>query len=292
MDVAFGRYYDEKSSNVARPKELMVILGRLADRLGSQRVLSDITMNDLLRYQTQRRTEVANRTVNTDLMDTLRPIYKQARKWGVEVGPLGQTDFEWSDLKLRTPRGRVRWLSRNEKARLYKAVSKDYRPLIKFALLTALRRGPLLIARSQIDWDMGLITYAKKSKYENDLGFLPIIDLVERLLRAEIAKAPDCKSVFTYRARRTFGGRVRGERYPITVEGFKSEMQRAVKRAELGDWRLIHDLRHTAATDTLRASKDIASVRDMLGHSDVAQTEKYAHVVSEDVRKAMSARRR
>ena len=65
-----------------------------------------------------------------------------------------------------------------------------------------------------------------------------------------------------------------------------------VKRAELKDWRQIHDLRHTAATEILRASKDLTATRDLLGHADVAQTEKYAHVIKDDVRRAMEARRR
>ncbi|EDL50346.1 phage integrase [Erythrobacter sp. SD-21] len=151
----------------------------------------------------------------------------------------------------------------------------------------------MLIKKDQIDFEKGLIIYDKKSKFENDFGFIPITEDVERLLRNELRKSPsDCEHVFTFRAKRTFNGKVRGRRYPITYEGFKSEMGRAVQRAGLKDWRRIHDLRHTAATELLRASKDLTATRDLLGHSDVSQTERYAHVISDDVRKAMEARSR
>jgi integrase len=290
-DAAFDRYFTEHSPNVARPDELLSRLVRLAKYFGTEQCISDLKMDDLMRYQAIRRSEVANRTVNTDIIDTLRPFYAHARKWGVETGPLGQTDFPWKELKLRTPRPRVRWLTRNEKARLYMAVSKDYRPIVKFALLSALRASALLAKKSQIDFEMSVITYQKKSKYDNDLGFIPITSDIERLLRSEMRKSPDdCQFVFTFRARRTYSGKVKNRRYAVTIEGFKSEMQRAVKRAKLENWRQIHDLRHTAATELLKASKDLTATRDLLGHADVAQTEKYAHVIRDDVRRAMEAR--
>ncbi|SRR5216683_258095 len=51
----------------------------------------------------------------------------------------------------------------------------------------------------------------------------------------------------------------------------------------------FHDLRHDFAVRMLRAGATLAQVRDALGHASITQTEKYAHVVPSDVRRAVLA---
>ncbi len=50
----------------------------------------------------------------------------------------------------------------------------------------------------------------------------------------------------------------------------------------------FHDLRHTSATRILRKS-NLRVVQQLLGHSDIATTTKYAHAVDDDIRNAMEA---
>ena len=52
----------------------------------------------------------------------------------------------------------------------------------------------------------------------------------------------------------------------------------------------IHDLRHTGATRTLRASKNLRAVQGMLGHADIKTTMRYAHALVDDVAETMTAR--
>lgn len=66
-------------------------------------------------------------------------------------------------------------------------------------------------------------------------------------------------------------------------------MRQAVKLAGVKNWRLLHDLRHTAATRTLRSSKNLIAVQALLAHKDLASTSIYAHVMSDDVRDAMDS---
>ena len=122
------------------------------------------------------------------------------------------------------------------------------------------------------------------------MGF-PLTDRMVSLLRNEIRRGGSGEWVFTFKAKATRRGFVAKQRYPITEEGFKSTKQGTVKAAQLKDWRLIHDLRHTAATETLRSSQNLAAVQQMLGHSDIAQTSRYAHVLASDTRRAMETRR-
>ena len=138
-----------------------------------------------------------------------------------------------------------------------------------------------------MDWVNGVISYTKKSKHTGDLGWLPITKEIAAILRKEWEHHDEF--VFTYICQRTHKGRIKGVRYPITYHGLTTAAQRAVKKAGLTDWRMIHDLRHTAATNTLRRSRNLAAVQGMLGHSDITQTQKYAHVLLDDVREAMES---
>lgn len=52
-----------------------------------------------------------------------------------------------------------------------------------------------------------------------------------------------------------------------------------------GDWRL-HRLRHTCATERLRAGMPIQNLRRFLGHASITQTLAYAELVSDDIHKS------
>lgn len=292
LDAAFLRFYEERGHTYARPNELLGLLAHLAEALGPDTLLSQLSMDVLLRYQTQLRAKGrSNRTLNK-LQETLRPIVKQARQWGVNLGEIGSGEFDWSVLRHTLPAHRTRAADRREQALLLIKTRKDYRPVIYFALLTGLRRNAVLLNKSQIDWQNHSFRYRKKSRKRDNWVSLPMTPAIERLLKAECAKAPDQDAVFTYICERGNKGQKKGQRYPITPAGWRRVMARAVEDAGLKDWRGIHDLRHTAATEVLRATQNLALVQRMLGHEDIAQTSRYAHVMVEDVREGMAMRRR
>ena len=82
--------------------------------------------------------------------------------------------------------------------------------------------------------------------------------------------------------------RRKGERYPFSKNGWRKDWWRALEAAGIEDFR-FHDLRHTAATRVLRASNNLKVVQEMLGHSDIGTTARYAHAMIEDVRAAMES---
>jgi integrase len=51
----------------------------------------------------------------------------------------------------------------------------------------------------------------------------------------------------------------------------------------------FHDLRHTAATRSLRAHRDLKNVKRLLGHADIQTTLRYTASDTADVRAAMEA---
>ena len=52
----------------------------------------------------------------------------------------------------------------------------------------------------------------------------------------------------------------------------------------------MHSLRHTAAVDVLRATRDVRLVQQMLGHQTIATTERYLKEDTEGLESGMSGR--
>ncbi|WPP01466.1 tyrosine-type recombinase/integrase [Pseudomonas sp. HR96] len=73
-----------------------------------------------------------------------------------------------------------------------------------------------------------------------------------------------------------------GERVVSVRNGF----ERACKTSGIKDFK-IHDLRHTCAAHLISAGVALAEVRDLLGHSTVMMTERYALLAPARVRDAV-----
>jgi integrase len=61
----------------------------------------------------------------------------------------------------------------------------------------------------------------------------------------------------------------------------------ACERAGIADFR-FHDLRHTCAAWLVQVGVPLTEVRDVLGHSTIKMTERYAHLAPENVRAALA----
>ncbi len=70
------------------------------------------------------------------------------------------------------------------------------------------------------------------------------------------------------------------------LKSVKRAFATACRRAGIEDFH-IHDLRHTCAAWLVTAGVPMPEIRDLLGHSTVAMTEKYAHLAPENVRAAV-----
>lgn len=61
----------------------------------------------------------------------------------------------------------------------------------------------------------------------------------------------------------------------------------ACARAGIKDFR-VHDMRHTFASWLVSAAVPLAEVRDLLGHSTIEMTERYAHLAPDNHVRAVS----
>ncbi|MDO6460897.1 site-specific integrase [Granulosicoccaceae sp. 1_MG-2023] len=71
------------------------------------------------------------------------------------------------------------------------------------------------------------------------------------------------------------------------IEAVRRSFATACRRAGIEDFH-IHDLRHTCAAWLVTAGVPLTEVRDLLGHSSIKMTERYAHLAPENVRAAVA----
>jgi integrase len=71
-----------------------------------------------------------------------------------------------------------------------------------------------------------------------------------------------------------------GEKEGDAIKGVKKAWAGLVKKAKMPAFR-FHDLRHTFASKLVMAGVDLNTVRELLGHSDISITLRYANLAPE-----------
>ena len=143
--------------------------------------------------------------------------------------------------------------------------------IVKFALYSGKRRGEILGLRwADVDLENNRLTLQKTKS--GKIQTLPLnnkcTDLLNRALEIQISDY-----VFPTNT---------GKYY----HGFSNTWVKIRKRAGLPDFR-FHDLRHTYASYLASSGKvDIYTLKELLGHSTIEMTQRYAHLVNGALRKA------
>ncbi len=301
LDEAYLRFLDEKVRHEASSSTVQGWMALMLSFFGSDRLISSISTADLVSFREHRRsTKIEHgsgkrlerypsaRTINGSTEVFRRMIKYAVEVWSderlkIDVGPTRQ----WTKIMLPVPKGRVRELQGAEQTRLFALLRPDYHDIIEFAILSGLRRSQLILEWENVNLADGFITYERKSERESDIGVLPLTKHMIALLERQRGRHE--RFVFTYEIQTRRGGRTVGALSPITYAGLGTTMASAVKQAGLTNWRVLHDLRHTAASRVARSSKGLKAVQQMLGHADIASTMIYVHAMSDDVRAAMES---
>ncbi len=236
---------------------------------------------------------IAPRTVNATTL-TLKFVMNRAQDtWGHQF----PHRITWKKHMLKEPKERVRELTEDEADALDAAFAGqhvrtnkhqrknhrgDYALWFEFARLTGLRRNETLIRWNNVNIFAKRITTIGKGGKEVSTPITPAVqDILDQ------CKGDHDDYVFTFICQRPRKGQVRGQRYPITPEGTKSQWRRAKARAKVQNFR-FHDIRHDTATKLLRATGNLKLVQKALNHSDIKTTTKYAHVLDDEVAAALS----
>ena len=186
---------------------------------------------------------------------------------------------------LPEPEGRVRWITKQEADALIAAARAARRApfladLITVALHTGCRRGELLrLEWSRVDLRNHLIYLEARHTKAKKRRALPMGSSTRgALLRQARFRAEHCPRspwVFVYR-----------DGHP--AEDIRGAFNKACADAGIEDF-TFHDLRHTCAAWLVQAGIPLATIRDLLGHSTVLMTERYAHLAPDNLRMVVHA---
>lgn len=188
---------------------------------------------------------------------------------------------------LREENFKIRFLTTEEEKALFSAIEAPHKsltgnitypyihlkPLVICALQTGMRRGEIFNLKwSHIDFKDGFIEVLKtKSGKARKIPISPRLDL----LLKDILATSTSDYVFIN---------------PETNKPYtdiKKSFNTVVKKANIANFR-FHDLRHTVATRMVESGADLLVVKEILGHSDIKTTMRYAHPVPENKRRAIN----
>lgn len=297
LDDVAGRYWKEVGQHHAGAADTWRDLERLVEYFGPTQLLPEITDDDVARLvawrrghrviRSKKRTNrdpakaplIQNATVNRSTTEVLKKLFTRAKAWGVRF----DREPNWKAHWLPEPQERVRELVGDEGDRLEAATRSDYGPFFAFARASGLRLRECLLRWTEVDWDTRQIRKAGKG---GKLVAVPITSAIRAILWP--LKGHHSEYVFTYVARRTKAGRIKGQRYPLTYNGAKITWRRLRKRAGIESFR-FHDFRHDVGTKLLRQTGNLKLVQKALNHADIKTTTKYAHVLDDEVAAALEA---
>lgn len=142
-------------------------------------------------------------------------------------------------------------------------------PLVVLALHTGLRRGELFGLRwRDIDLVRAIVTVRGEGSKSGKTRHVPLNSIVAATFTTWRPPQPDADAMVFPNAE--------GER----LDDIKTAWLPLVKAATLKDFR-FHDLRHTFASKLVQVGVDLNTVRELLGHSDIKMTLRYAHLAPE-----------
>ncbi len=173
----------------------------------------------------------------------------------------------------REPRGRVRFLDREERERLLEACQASYEPrlypLVLLALSTGARQGELMKLRwTDIDLESGLAVFHETKNGER--RGVSITGPALQLIREMSTLRPS-------RIDLVFVNRWGRARFP------REAWDEARLAAEIEDF-TFHDLRHSAASYLAMSGATLTEIAEVLGHKTLAMVKRYSHLTEAHTR--------
>jgi integrase len=198
---------------------------------------------------------------------------------------LAVKEWQWLDVspmarvsKPAAPRGRVRYLSDDERRRLLEACTASPHPalhlIVLLALATGCRKMELLGLRwADVDLSRGVLTLQATKNGERRR--VPLTGQALDLLTAwATVRRLDSPLVFP---------RADG-RAPVDI---RSAFAQALRQAAITDFR-FHDLRHSCASYLAMHGASLLEIAAILGHKTLAMVQRYSHLSDGHLRSTLA----
>ena len=222
--------------------------------------MAHLSPKHLADYRDERLKVIKPNTVIRELAVLSSIINHARREWSLNiVNPVTMIK------KPSSPQGRDRILNDEELGRLLiqlEKISPWYKPLVEFALETAMRRGELM----SLLW--------VNVNFDKSVAFLPLTKNGDSRYVPLSTKAIKILKLLP----RDIDGRV----FPLNKSSVSVFFLRAARRAKVNDIH-FHDLRHMALTNLSVKFTNILELASISGHRELKMLQRYVHIKAEDL---------
>ena len=265
---AHKQTWDDDKNQIER--RLNPVLGKLR--------LQVITPRDVDMLHAKEKDRTTANTAN-HLLTTLRRMLNLAVKWGLmEKNPACEQE------KFKEGPLRERYLSKVELPKFMKALEEEDDRLsvaaLRMLIYTGCRREEIMsLMWENVHLDEERIFLSKTKNGRSRTVHLNgrAKEVIEDLLARKEQEDRTRGSEYVFPSRQ---GTKKGYIYDL-----RKPFEKACQIAGIENFR-IHDLRHTFASMAVSSGADLYAVQRLLGHQDIAMTQRYAHLAADDLKKA------
>ena len=232
--------------------------------------LSEVTPARIAEKRDQLAAEITNRNTLRSPSTVVRYMAALSHAFTIAM-----KEWQWIDdtpmrrvLKPKEPRGRVRFLSDDERVRLLaeckNSESQYLYTAVVLALSTGGRRMEILgLSWKDVDFDRGIITLHETKN--GDRRVLPLAGHALNLMKQHAkVRHVNCDLVFPGKSLKA----------PVDL---RTPFETVLKRTEITDFRW-HDLRHSCASYLAMSGASLAEIAEILGHKTLQMVKRYAHL--------------
>lgn len=200
----------------------------------------------------------------------------------VTEGGLQRNPCRGADLKRDEDNLRRRWLDKDEAARLIAACRESswdrLTLLVQIALCSGGRRSEILDATwKDVTWGDGYAEIFVGRTKNGEPKMLQVVgDAYTELKKWHKVRQLDNPFIFP-------STKMKG----MPAHNYRPHFQAALEKAGITDFR-FHDLRHTTASWLVQQGVSDYYIQQILGHSSAAMMKRYAHLRTEDQRRALA----
>ena len=213
----------------------------------------------------RKKVTVSPASVNRELA-CLRHMFTKAIEWGlINHNPAKKVK------SLKEKNKRLRFLSIEEIERLLDSCCVYLKPIVKMAIFSGMRKSEILNLKwKDVDFQNNLIalTDTKSGKMRE----IPLNNTMREVLLS-VPRHLKSDYVFCNRDAKPY-------------RQLRASFRNALRRAGISNC-TFHDLRHTFASHMVMNGVDINTLKEILGHSSITMTQRYAHLSPSYKKKAM-----
>lgn len=195
------------------------------------------------------------------------------KEWGwLEDSPMRKV------TKPREPRGRVRFLSPDERQRLLSACKQSSNQYLYIIVVVALSTGMRLSEIMNLRYaDVCGDRITLHQTKNGERRVVPVAGLALQLLQ-ELEKKRRIDTTLLFPSKRD----------PQKPTDIRSPWQRAIKIAGIEDF-VFHSCRHSAASELAMNGASLAEISEILGHKTLSMVKRYSHLSESHTAKVVAS---